>query len=53
MRPGDSSITVGGVIQLSGLTLWLPWSDQTMKVPSALIISSRVDESRNVLRRPE
>ena len=34
------SITVGGGIQFSGFTLGPPWSDQTMKVPSALIISS-------------
>ena len=53
IRPGSSSITVGGVIQFSGLTLWLPWSEKTMNVPSALIISSRVASARWVLSRPE
>ena len=42
----DSSITVGGVIQFSGLTLWPPSSAHTMNVPSALIISSRVASAR-------
>ncbi len=53
IRPGDSSITVGGVIQFSGLTLGPPLSDHTMNVPSALIISSRTASARVVDRRPE
>ena len=53
-RPASvSSTTVGGVIQFSGLTLWLPWSDHTMNVPSALNISSRVASARWVSSRPE
>ena len=47
-----SSTIVGGVIQFSGLTLWLPWSEKTMNVPSALVISNRVASARWVVRRP-
>ncbi len=44
-RRRASSSTVGGVIQLSGLTDPPP-SAHTMKVPSDLIISSRTDSGR-------
>ncbi len=50
--PGCSSITVGATIQFSGLTFAPPASENTMKVPSALIISSRTASGSTVLRRP-
>jgi hypothetical protein len=49
---GDSSSTVGGVIQFKGLTLDPPPSAHTMKVPSALIMSRRTASGRWVESRP-
>src|SRR5687768_9437590 len=51
IRPSDSSIAVGGVIQLSGL--YPPASACTRTEPSALSISSRSASGRTALRRPE
>ena len=45
------SIAVGAVIQLSGFTL-APASFNTMKVPSALIISRRLPIGRSVVSLP-
>jgi hypothetical protein len=54
MSPSSSSITVGGVIQFCGLTLWPPPpSDHTMKVPSDFTIRRRTASGEWVDKRPE
>ena len=50
IRPGSSSITVGGVIQFCGL--YPPVSACTMTEPSDLIMSSRSASGSRALRRP-
>ena len=50
IRPGSSSITVGGVIQFCGLKP--PVSACTITEPSDLIISSRSASGSSAVRRP-
>ena len=50
IRPPSSSITVGGVIQFSGL--YPPASAWTSTEPSDLNISRRVDSGRTAFSRP-
>ena len=52
IKSSASSTTVGGVIQFSGFTEGPPPSAQTMKVPSALIMSRRTASGSTVVRRP-
>ena len=50
IRPGSSSITVGGVIQFCGL--YPPVSAWTITEPSDLTITSRSASGRTAVRRP-
>ena len=50
IRPGSSSMTVGGVIQFWGLKP--PVSAWTITEPSVLIISRRSASGRRVVSRP-